>query len=237
METAGKDIDDLGLREAMKDSGIGTPATRAAIIERLISVAYIEREGRALHATEKGMQVIRLLDGHELTSAELTGEWERRLELIARGEESRPSFMNDIVGFTKRTVQQLDGLKDVKIERANLGPCPVCGRDVMENRKGYSCWSKEDPGCGFAIWKRKASKMLPASVARELMESLRQSKERGDDPPTGRTAKQVTGFKGRSGRTFRAKLRIEPADEGKWRVEFDEDWASAEPSKAASEAA
>jgi len=125
----------------------------------------------------------------------------------------------------------------VKIERANLGPCPVCGRDVMENRKGYSCWSKEDPGCGFAIWKRKASKMLPASVARELMESLRQSKERGDDPPTGRTAKQVTGFKGRSGRTFRAKLRIEPADEGKWRVEFDEDWASAEPSKAASEAA
>jgi DNA topoisomerase-3 len=237
METAGKDIDDVGLREAMKDSGIGTPATRAAIIERLISVAYIEREGRALHATEKGVQVIRLLDGHQLTSAELTGEWERRLELIARGEESRPSFMNDIVGFTKRTVEQLDGLKDVKIERANLGPCPVCGRDVVENRKGYSCWSKEDPGCGFAIWKRKAGKMLPVSVARELMESLRQSRERGDDPPIGRTAKQVTGFKGRSGRTFRAKLRIEPADEGKWRVEFDEDWASGEGREARVEAA
>ena len=100
METAGKDIDDVELREAMKDSGIGTPATRAAIIERLISVGYIEREGRALHATEKGVQVIRLLGEHELTSAELTGEWERRLELIARGEESRPSFMNDIVRFT-----------------------------------------------------------------------------------------------------------------------------------------
>ena len=88
METAGKDIDDAELREAMKDSGIGTPATRAAIIERLISVGYIEREGRALHATEKGVQVIRLLGEHELTSAELTGQWERRLELIAqrRGE-------------------------------------------------------------------------------------------------------------------------------------------------------
>ena len=166
METAGKDIEDAELREAMKDSGIGTPATRAAIIERLISVAYIEREGRALHATEKGVQVIRLLGAHELTSAEMTGEWERRLELIARGEESRPSFMNDIVRFTGRTVEQLDGLKDVKIERANLGPCPVCGKDVNENRKGYSCWSKEDPGCGFAIWKKKAGKMLPA-VGRE----------------------------------------------------------------------
>ena len=162
--------------------------------------------------------MIRLLGAHELTSAELTGQWERRLELIARGEESRPSFMNDIVKFTRRTVEQLDALKDVKIERANLGPCPVCGKDVNENRKGYSCWSKEDPGCGFAIWKKKAGKMLPVSVAKELMESLKQSIERGDEPPTGRTAKPVTGFKGRSGRTFRAKLKIVPADEGKWRV-------------------
>src|SRR3954465_1266346 len=99
METAGKDIDDVELREAMKDSGIGTPATRASIIERLIAVAYIEREGRALHATEKGVQVIRLLGEHQLTSPELTGEWEKRLELIAQGEESRPSFMRDIARF------------------------------------------------------------------------------------------------------------------------------------------
>jgi DNA topoisomerase-3 len=228
METAGKDIEDVELREAMKDSGIGTPATRAAIIERLISVAYIEREGRALHATEKGIQVIRLLGAHELTSPELTGSWERRLELIARGEESRPSFMNDIVKFTGRTVEQLDALKDVKIERANLGPCPVCGKDINENRKGYSCWSKDDPGCGFAIWKKMAGKMLPVSVAKELIESLKQSRERGEEPPTGRTAKPVTGFKGRSGRTFRAKVKLVPADEGKWRTEFDEEWATGE---------
>jgi len=215
----------------MKDSGIGTPATRASIIERLIAVGYMEREGRALHATEKGIQVIRLLGGHPLTSAGLTGDWERRLGLIERGEDSRPAFMRDIAKFTGDTVAELDKLKGVRIERAKLGPCPVCGREVAENRKGYSCWSKDDPGCGFVIWKKKASKMLPVAVAKELMESLAASIERGDQPPVGRTAKQVTGFKGRSGRSFRAKLRIEPRTdaEGKWRVDFDEEWAKEPP--------
>jgi DNA topoisomerase-3 len=122
-------------------------------------------------------------------------------------------------------VQELDKLKGVKIERAKLGPCPVCGREVVENRKGYSCWSKEDPGCGFVIWKRKAGKSLPVSVAKELIEGLRASRDRGEDPGEGRTEKPVTGFRGRSGRTFRAKLLLEQNDEGKWRVEFDEDWA------------
>src|SRR5204863_2564212 len=182
METAGKDIEDADLREAMKNSGIGTPATRAAIIERLIDVGYIEREGRALVATEKGIQVIRLLGSHPLTSAELTGDWERRLGLIEQGDDSRPAFISDIAKFTTETVQELDKLKDVKIERANLGPCPVCGRDVIENRKGYSCWTKDDPGCGFVIWKRKAGKILPVSVVRELM-------------ATGKTKKQVSGFR------------------------------------------
>jgi DNA topoisomerase-3 len=212
METAGKDIQDAELREAMKDSGIGTPATRASIIERLIQVGYLEREGRALHATEKGVQVISLLGEHPLTSAELTGSWEHRLALIEQGEDTRPAFMSDIVKFTTDTVAELDKLKGVKIERANLGPCPVCGRDVIENRKGYSCWSKDDPGCGFVIWKKKANKILPVSVVRELME-------------TGRTAKPVTGFRGRSGRTFGAKLALEQGEDGKWRVEFDEEWA------------
>ena len=232
METAGKEIDDAELREAMKDSGIGTPATRAAIIERLISVGYIERDGRALVATDKGIQVIRLLGDHPLTSPELTGDWEHRLGLIERGEDTRPKFMGDIAKFTTQTVEQLDKLKGVKIERANLGPCAVCGRDVVENRKGYSCWSKDDPGCGFVIWKKKAGKSLPVSVAKELIESLRASRERGEDPGVGRTEKAVTGFRGRSGRTFRAKLKLEQDAEGKWRVDFDEEWAR-EPRDAA----
>ena len=229
METAGKEIEDAELREAMKDSGIGTPATRAGIIELLIGREYIEREGRSLVATEKGIQVIRLLNGHQLTSAELTGSWEKRLGLIEHGEDSHDAFIADIAKFTKETVEELDKLKGVQIERAKLGPCPICGREITENRKGYSCWSREDPGCGFVIWKRKAGKSLPVSVAKELIESLRQSRERGEDPGVGRTAKPVTGFRSRAGRTFRAKLRLEQTDEGKWRVEFDEDWAKEPP--------
>src|ERR671910_721418 len=229
METAGKEIDDAELREAMKDSGIGTPATRASIIERLVDVGYIERDGRALVATEKGIQVIRLLGEHKLTSPELTGNWERRLRLIEHGEDTRPAFMDDIKKFTTETVQELDKLKGVQIERAKLGPCPVCGREISENRKGYSCWSREDPGCGFVIWKKKAGKTLPVSVAKELIESLRVSRESGEDPGVGRTEKPVTGFRSRAGRTFRAKLRLEQADGGKWRVEFDEEWAKEPP--------
>jgi DNA topoisomerase III len=212
METAGKDIEDAELREAMKDSGIGTPATRASIIERLIDVGYLEREGRALHATEKGIRVIDLLGQHPLTSAELTGEWEHRLGLIEEGSVERAAFMSDIERFTRETVEELDKLKGVQIERANLGPCPVCGRDVIENRRGYSCWTKDDPGCGYVIWKEKAGKTLSPAVAKELMAK-------------GKTEKPISGFRGRSGRTFKAKLKMTQADNGKWRVEFDEEWA------------
>ena len=213
METAGKLVDEEELREAMKDSGIGTPATRAAIIERLLQVGYIERDARALVVTEKGLNVIRLLGEHPLTSPGLTGDWEHRLAKIETGQDSRKAFMGDIVKFTEATVGELDAkLKDVRIPRANLGPCPVCGRDIVENRKGYSCWSRDDPGCGFVIWKSKIGKNLPVSIARELIK-------------TGRTEKPVSGFKGRSGKSFRARLALQQNEEGKWRVEFDEPWA------------
>ena len=213
METAGKLVDDDELREAMKDSGIGTPATRAAIIERLIDVGYVEREGRSLVATEKGTNVIKFLGEHALTSPSMTGDWEHRLGRIEEGEESRERFMHDIAEFARETVGELDAkLREVRIPRANLGPCPVCGRDIVENRKGFSCWSREDPGCGFVIWKSKAGKSLPVTVARELISR-------------GRTEKPVTGFKGRSGRSFKAKLALMQAEDGKWRVEFDEPWA------------
>ena len=121
--------------------------------------------------------------------------------------------MADIAQFAGATVTELDEkLKEVRIPRANLGPCPVCGNDIVENRKGFSCWSREDPGCGFVIWKSKAGKTLPPAVARELIAK-------------GRTEKAVTGFKGRSGRSFRARLALMQTEDGKWRVEFDEPWA------------
>jgi DNA topoisomerase-3 len=213
METAGKLVDDDELREVMKESGIGTPATRAAIIERLIDVGYIERDGRSLVPTEKGMNVIRLLGDHPLTSPSLTGDWEQRLAAIEAGEQQRSAFMADIAKFAGFTVGDIDAkLKDVRIPRANLGPCPICGRDIVENRKGYSCWGREDPGCGFVIWKSKAGKNLAPAVAKELI-------------ARGKTEKQVTGFKGRSGRSFRARLALVQNEEGRMRVEFDEPWA------------
>ena len=100
----------------------------------------------------------------------------------------------------------------MRIPRARLGPCPVCGHEIVENRKGYSCWAREDPGCGFVIWKAKAGKQLPVSVARELIRH-------------GYTEQVITGFRGRSGRSFRAHLALSQTDEGRWRVEFDEVWA------------
>jgi DNA topoisomerase-3 len=226
METAGKLVDDDEIREAMKESGIGTPATRAAIIERLIQVGYIEREARSLVATEKGLNVVRLLDDHALTSPDMTGQWEHRLDKIERGEDSREKFMADIAGFAELTVKELDEkLKDVRIPRANLGPCPVCGHDIKENRKGYSCWARDDPGCGFVIWKGKSGKQLSIAIARELIAH-------------GQTARAVTGFKARSGRSFRAHLALSQDPEGKWRVEFNEPWAKegAKPPDAEAEA-
>ena len=209
METAGKLVDDDELREAMKDSGIGTPATRAAIIERLIQVGYIEREGRALVATDKGLNVVRLLGEHALTSPDMTGQWEHRLGRIERGEDLREKFMSDIAGFAEMTVKELDEkLKDVRIPRANLGPCPICGHDIVENRKGYSCWARTDPGCGFVIWKGKSGKQLPVAIAKELIRA-------------GHTSKAISGFKARSGRGFRAHLALSQDGEGKWRVEFE----------------
>jgi DNA topoisomerase-3 len=173
----------------------------------------VDRDGRALVPTEKGMNVIRLLGDHPLTQPDLTGNWEQRLGAIEAGTETRKKFMSDIAKFAGETVGMLDTtLKDVRIPRANLGPCPVCGQDIMENRKGYSCWSREDPGCGFVIWKSKVGKQLPPAVAKELI-------------ATGRTVKPVTGFRARSGKSFRARLALQQNEEGRWRVEFDEPWA------------
>jgi DNA topoisomerase-3 len=88
----------------------------------------------------------------------------------------------------------------------------VCGQDIVENRKGYSCWSRNDPGCGFVIWKSKAGKNLTTAIAKELIK-------------TGRTERPVTGFKSRAGKSFRSRLALMQTEEGRWRVEFDEPWA------------
>jgi DNA topoisomerase III len=213
METAGKLIDDEELREAMKESGLGTPATRAETIETLIRREYIERAGKDLTPTPKGLQVITMLEEHPLTSPELTGNWEKRLTDIEHGTDDRGTFIDDIADFTRATVEKIAELDKEKLrpERVELGLCPRCGAEtgeiIKENSKAYGCtsWkSREEPGCGFVIWKRVAGRTLTPELARQLLEE-------------GRTKEVVSGFKSRAGKPFRARLVLN--DEGK--VEFD----------------
>jgi DNA topoisomerase-3 len=214
MEGAGKLIDDEELREAMKESGLGTPATRAETIETLIRREYIERVGKDLQATPKGLQVITMLEAHPLTSAELTGAWEKRLSDIEHGGGDREAFMREIEGFTRETVEQIAALDKEKLrpERVELGPCPRCGAEtgeiIRENSKAYGCtsWkSKDEPGCGFVIWKRVAGRTLTPELARQLLEE-------------GRTKEVVSGFRSKAGKPFRARLVLN--SEGKVEFEF-----------------
>ena len=213
METAGKLVDDEELREAMKESGLGTPATRAETIETLIRREYIERAGKDLTPTPKGLQVITMLEEHPLTSPELTGNWEKRLADIEHGEDQRGAFINDIADFTRATVEKIAELDKEKLrpERVELGLCPRCGAEtgeiIKENSKAYGCtsWkSREETGCGFVIWKRVAGRTITPELARQLLEE-------------GRTKEVVSGFRSRAGKPFRARLVLN--DEGK--VEFD----------------
>jgi len=213
METAGKLIDDEELREAMKESGLGTPATRAETIETLIRREYIERAGKDLTPTPKGLQVITMLEEHPLTSPELTGNWEKRLTDIEHGSDDRGKFIGDIAEFTRATVEKIAELDKEKLrpERVELGPCPRCGAEtgeiIKENSKAYGCtsWkSREETGCGFVIWKRVAGRTITPELARQLLEE-------------GKTKEVVSGFRSRAGKPFRARLVLN--DEGK--VEFD----------------
>jgi DNA topoisomerase-3 len=213
METAGKLIDDEELREAMKDSGLGTPATRAETIEVLIRREYIERVGKDLQATPKGIQVITMLEENKLTSPELTGDWEHKLAEIEGGSGDRTAFMKGIADFAKDTVDQIAALDKEKLrpERVELGPCPRCGavtgEIIRENSKAYGCtsWkSREETGCGFVIWKRVASRTLTPEIARQLIEERR-------------TREVLSGFRSRNGKPFRARLVLNDED----KIEFE----------------
>jgi DNA topoisomerase III len=222
METAGKLVDDEELREAMKERGLGTPATRAETIETLIRREYIERVGKDLQATPKGLQVVTMLESHPLTSPELTGDWEKRLTDIEHGSGDRDAFMKEIEGFTRSTVEQIAALDREKLrpERVELGPCPRCGETIRENSRAYGCtsWkSREEPGCGFVIWKRVAGRTLTPEVARQLLEE-------------GKTREVLSGFRSKNGKPFRARLVLN--DEGKVEFEFPARTKTVQPTAA-----
>ncbi len=184
METAGKLVDDDEAAEAMKDAGLGTPATRANIIESLIDREYVEREGKQLRATDKAIGLITMLGDHLLTSPELTGRWEQKLNEVQRGSESRDAFHQEIVAFTKQVVAWFadKGREDLRVERTVIAPCPTpgCDGNIVEQRKSYSCDSyhgKDDPGCGYTLWKQSGTRTLTLDEAKEYIAQGIQSKD------------------------------------------------------------
>ena len=184
METAGKLVEDDEAAEAMKDAGIGTPATRAATIERLVDAEYIEREGRSLRATEKGVGVIRMLGDHLLTRPELTGRWEQRLNRIERGEEQAADFRHEIDDFTREVVAWFADKErnDLRVEREPLAPCPTpgCEGQIVEYPKSYGCntyHGKDDPGCGYTLWKQQNGRTITREEALEHIAAGRSSKD------------------------------------------------------------
>ncbi|HMN74779.1 MAG TPA: DNA topoisomerase III [Burkholderiaceae bacterium] len=216
MEGAGKLIDDEELRSAMQDKGLGTPATRATIIEGLIYEKYIHREGRELVPAAKAFQLMTLLRGlsvDELTKPELTGNWEYQLAQMEHGKLSRDAFMAEIVAMTQRIVGKAKEYDRDTIpgDYATLAtPCPNCGGVVKENYRRYTCTGKAGSaeGCGFSIGK------IPGGRAFETAEAEALLRDKKVGP--------LEGFRSKAGWPFTAELRLVFDDElGNWKLEFD----------------
>src|SRR5258705_4536075 len=204
MEGAGKLVDDEELRDAMKEKGLGTPATRASIIETLISAHYLTRHGKELQPTAKAIQTILLLKSAvpELTSPELTGEWEFRLREIEHRKLTRDAFMRDIRDLTKDIVGKAkDFHPDEHMpDTEPFGRCPKCGSPVVKRFKSFTCTNQD---CDFTIWKTIAGRLL----SRDEFETLVRDKQTG---PLG-------GFRSKKGKRFHAALKLS----GDFKAEFD----------------
>ncbi|MDH5538580.1 MAG: DNA topoisomerase III [Rhizobacter sp.] len=229
MEGAGKLVDDDDMREAMIEKGLGTPATRAAIIEGLIYEKYIHREGRELVPGAKAFQLMTLLRGlgvEDLTKPELTGNWEFRLAEMERGRLKREAFMTEIAQMAERIVRKAKEYDRDTIpgDYATLQtPCPNCGGVVKENYRRFACAGKGDAGegCGFSISK------IPGSRAFELDEVEQFIAKKKIGP--------LEGFRSKAGWPFTAELKLAYDDEiSNWKLEFDfgEDAKAAEATEA-----
>ncbi|MBE7939454.1 MULTISPECIES: DNA topoisomerase III [Ramlibacter] len=215
MEGAGKFVEDDELREAMQEKGLGTPATRAAIIEGLIGEKYMLREGRELIPTAKAFQLMTLLRGlgvEELSKPELTGEWEHKLAQMEHGALSRDEFMRQIAEMTERIVRKAKEYDrdTVPGDYATLHtPCPNCGGVVQENYRRYSCIGKPQAApCGFSFTK------IPAGRAFELAEVEQFLRDKKIGP--------LEGFRSKAGWPFTAEIALKFSDEDKnWKLEFD----------------
>ncbi|WP_151631863.1 DNA topoisomerase III [Noviherbaspirillum aerium] len=209
MEGAGKLVDDEELREAMAGKGLGTPATRAAIIEGLLNEKYLLREGREIIPTAKAFQLMTLLRGlgvNELTAPELTGEWEYKLSQMERGRISREEFMREIAQMTQIIVKRAKEYNNDTIpgDYATLNtPCPNCGGVVKENYRRFACTK-----CEFSMSKIPGSRQFEIAEVEELL----QKREIGP----------LQGFRSKMGRPFAAILKIvRDEDINNFKLEFD----------------
>ncbi len=162
METAGKQIENEKLKEEMKSIGLGTPATRAGIIEKLISVGYIKRNKKNLVPTQNGIQLIEIV--HEkLKKPDLTGEWESQLGKISKKEVASRDFIVDIKKYVAEIVREgkITSAANVNFQQEgrkggveSVGVCPRCGREILEGKKKFFCAGyKNYPSCNFSLWK------------------------------------------------------------------------------------
>jgi len=216
MEGAGKQVEDEELRSAMQEKGLGTPATRAAIIEGLLTEKYMLREGRELIPTAKAFQLMTLLRGlgvEELSRADLTGEWEYKLSQMEKGQLSRAAFMQEIAVMTERLVKKAKEYDRDTIpgDYATLStPCPNCSGVVKENYRRYACTGADgkQAGCGFSFTKSPAGRTFETHEAETLL------RERRIGP--------LDGFRSKAGWPFVAEVAIVRDEENNnFKLEFD----------------
>ena len=202
MEGAGKLLEDDELRAAMETKGLGTPATRAAIIEGLLQEEYVHRDGRELVPTPKAFSLLfalHMLGIVELASPELTGEWEHKLKLIERGEMTRDAFMRQIWELVRNFVGIIKNGEIPDVVYATVpAPCPKCGATVQENYRKFQCQR-----CDFSLWKVISGREWTPEEVAELVSK--------------RFVGPLTGFRSRLGKPFSAAVRLN--DE--LRTEFD----------------
>ncbi len=215
MEKAGRNLDDEELKRAMKGAGLGTPATRASIIENLIRRKYIVRRKKNLHSTDRGVSLIDSVPVDELKSALLTGQWESRLSNIAEGKDTRAAFMNDVQQNLTNIIQQIRTSTPPKPEiivntdQKSLGDCPVCGAPVRKQRTVFKC--DRGRACSFIVYGKISTRTISQTMIKELLKD-------------GKT-KLVKGFKSqRTGKEFSAALRL--GDNNKVVFDFDNHPAS-----------
>lgn len=207
METCGKEMEDEELREAMKDRGLGTAATRAGMIERLIQRHYIVREKKKLVPTERGLALIQLVRTRPIASPDLTGEWESRLNKIAKGQYDQVKFMNEVKRYTSAIINEVKGIRPppptMPAYKLDGLKCPKCKEgDILKGKRAFGC-SRYNEGCDFTVRPYVAGKFVEKEYLTELIQK-------------GETEKHVKGFKSRAGKSFDARLRFTK----EWKTEF-----------------